>query len=161
MATNIWRYGFSIDQVQAGRSTPNMAYLAINAAHVRYAAFYACQGAPYFFDFGSLAMRKISSSQEKHQFSQVPEILLYPWLLPDTIMAAITDLGEGRQLATTHVGSHLKVFKVSPIVSEMSFPGLPTAYRGSPARLRIAGRARASSSSARRARASSSSARRA
>eukprot|EP00965_Chrysotila_dentata_P095103 3143842-Pleurochrysis_carterae.AAC.1 len=34
-------------------------------------------------------------------------------------MAAITDLGERNRLATTIPGSHLRVFKVSPIALEM------------------------------------------
>eukprot|EP00965_Chrysotila_dentata_P192740 6175347-Pleurochrysis_carterae.AAC.2 len=117
---------------QAGRSTPSTAYLAIDTAHGRYAAFYDCHGSPQFICFGALAMRRTSSLQEKHQLSQVPEILIYPRLLPDTIMAAITVLGESNQLATSFPSSHLKVFKVSPIVLEMSLPGSPDASRGSP-----------------------------
>eukprot|EP00965_Chrysotila_dentata_P108725 3591850-Pleurochrysis_carterae.AAC.1 len=82
MAENIWRDAFSIRQVQAGRSTPSMAFLANNGAHGLYAAFYACHGSPYFIKFGALARRRTSSSQEKHQLSQVSEILFYPRLLP-------------------------------------------------------------------------------
>eukprot|EP00965_Chrysotila_dentata_P148981 4920579-Pleurochrysis_carterae.AAC.1 len=33
-------------------------------------------------------------------------------------MAAISDLGESNQLATTVPGSHLRVFKVSPVALE-------------------------------------------
>eukprot|EP00965_Chrysotila_dentata_P233718 6199747-Pleurochrysis_carterae.AAC.1 len=56
MAENIWRYIFSIRRVQAGRSTPSMAYLANNAARGLYAAFYACHGSPHFINFGALTI---------------------------------------------------------------------------------------------------------
>eukprot|EP00965_Chrysotila_dentata_P021209 702509-Pleurochrysis_carterae.AAC.1 len=41
----------SIGQVQASKSTPSTAYLAINTAHGLYAAFYACYGSPLFINF--------------------------------------------------------------------------------------------------------------
>eukprot|EP00965_Chrysotila_dentata_P234004 6199930-Pleurochrysis_carterae.AAC.1 len=105
-------------RVQAGRSTPRMAYLAINAARGLDAAFYACYRSPYFIIYGALARRRTSSSQQKHRFSQVPIISICPRLTPDTTMAAITDLGESNQLAATLPGSHSKIFKVSPIVTK-------------------------------------------
>eukprot|EP00965_Chrysotila_dentata_P112012 3704093-Pleurochrysis_carterae.AAC.1 len=51
-------------------------------------------------------------------------------------MVAIADLGERNQLATTIPGSHLRVFKVSPIVFEMLLRGSSDVLRGSPATLR-------------------------
>eukprot|EP00965_Chrysotila_dentata_P132387 4377892-Pleurochrysis_carterae.AAC.1 len=114
----------------------NMVYLAINAAHGLCAALYACHGRPHFISFGALAVRRISSSQEKHQLPQVSEISIYPRLLPYDIMVAIADLEESNQLATTIPGSHSKVFKVSPIVLEMPLRGSPATLRGSPDDLR-------------------------
>eukprot|EP00965_Chrysotila_dentata_P163409 5396911-Pleurochrysis_carterae.AAC.1 len=53
-----------------------------------------------------------------------------------TIMVAITDLGERSRLTTTIPGSHLRVFKISPIVLEMLLRGSFDVLRGSPATLR-------------------------
>eukprot|EP00965_Chrysotila_dentata_P032845 1095049-Pleurochrysis_carterae.AAC.1 len=93
MAENVWRYVLSIRQVHASGSTPSKAYLAINAAHGLYdAAFYACYRSPHLMNFGFLVVHRTSSLQENHHLHQVPEISILPWLLPYTIMVAITDL---------------------------------------------------------------------
>eukprot|EP00965_Chrysotila_dentata_P179059 5912943-Pleurochrysis_carterae.AAC.1 len=87
----------TIGPLLADESTPCIAYLAIDACQETpidvlasrgrwvypqyglpgsycrprtYAAFYACNGSPHFIKFGALAMRRISSLQEKHQLSQ-------------------------------------------------------------------------------------------
>eukprot|EP00965_Chrysotila_dentata_P022952 760576-Pleurochrysis_carterae.AAC.2 len=69
---------FSVRPVQASRTTPSKAYLAMNAAHGLSAAFYACHGSPHFNNFGFPVVHRTSPSQENHQLSQVPKILFYP-----------------------------------------------------------------------------------
>eukprot|EP00965_Chrysotila_dentata_P214469 6188198-Pleurochrysis_carterae.AAC.6 len=95
-----------------------MAYLAIDAAHGLYAAFYACHGSPRLINFGFPIVHRTSRLQENNHLLQVPGKLILPWSLSYTIMAVNTDLGESNQLATTIPGCHLKAFKASPIVLE-------------------------------------------
>eukprot|EP00965_Chrysotila_dentata_P151820 5016768-Pleurochrysis_carterae.AAC.1 len=76
------------------------------AAHGLYATFYTCHGSPHFMNFGFPVVLRTSSLQENHHLAQVPEILIYPRLLPYTIMVAITDLEESNQLAATIPGSN-------------------------------------------------------
>eukprot|EP00965_Chrysotila_dentata_P205286 6182869-Pleurochrysis_carterae.AAC.2 len=63
MAENVWRYVLSISQVHAGKSTSSTAYLAINAAHELYAAFYACHGSPHSVYFGLPVVHRTSTLQ--------------------------------------------------------------------------------------------------
>eukprot|EP00965_Chrysotila_dentata_P199285 6179288-Pleurochrysis_carterae.AAC.3 len=70
MAGDVWCYVLSIRQVHAGKSTPRTAYLAINAAHALYAAFYACHGSPHFINFGIPVVHRTSSLQENHDLPQ-------------------------------------------------------------------------------------------
>eukprot|EP00965_Chrysotila_dentata_P043823 1456764-Pleurochrysis_carterae.AAC.1 len=70
MAENVWRYVLSIRPDHAGRSNPSKAYLAINAAHGLYAAFYACHGSPNLIKYGFLVVHRTSSLQENHHLPQ-------------------------------------------------------------------------------------------
>eukprot|EP00965_Chrysotila_dentata_P045491 1511179-Pleurochrysis_carterae.AAC.1 len=47
IAESIWRHVLRIRRIQASRSTSSKAYLAINAAHGLFVAFYTCHGSPY------------------------------------------------------------------------------------------------------------------
>eukprot|EP00965_Chrysotila_dentata_P155004 5121590-Pleurochrysis_carterae.AAC.2 len=91
--TSFWRYVLGIRWVQADRSAPGMAYLAVNASHGLHAAL-------------KYPLRNLHP---------VPELLLYPRLTTGIIMANITDLVESNELAATIPDSHLKIFRATPI----------------------------------------------
>eukprot|EP00965_Chrysotila_dentata_P000133 4510-Pleurochrysis_carterae.AAC.1 len=133
MAEKVWRYVLSIRQVHAGRSAPSTAYLAVDAAHGLYAAFYAYHGSPHCINLGFLVVHRTSTSRENHRFHQIPEILILLWLLPYTIMVEPPISSSSRNNSFTLVvslyfnGAHYGFKRAQPTCyyhSEQPFEGI-------------------------------------